>query len=170
MGELDESPTRLDASAPVASTEAESAAIAIVGMAGRFPGAPDIDVFWRKLCAGEECLTRFTAAELLEAGIPRALVEDPSYVPVNGTLSDIEQFDASFFAMNPREASITDPQHRIFLELAWHALEHSGRDAACLHVLENLAIEVRDNETVDDDRLFVDGRHTSSPLRRPRQI
>jgi acyl transferase domain-containing protein len=128
MGEIEGSPMRCDVSAPIAAVEAS--AIAIVGMAGRFPGAPDVDAFWRKLCAGEECLTRFTAAELLDAGIPRSLVEDPSYVPVNGILSDIEQFDAGFFAMNPREASITDPQHRIFLELAWHALEHSGHDAA----------------------------------------
>ena len=130
MGEIDESPMRWDAPAPAAAMEAGSPAIAIVGMAGRFPGAPDVATFWRKLCAGEDCLTRFTAAELLEAGVPRALVDDPNYVPVNGTLLDIEQFDAGFFGMNPREASITDPQHRIFLELAWHALEHSGHDAA----------------------------------------
>jgi acyl transferase domain-containing protein len=128
VDEIEVSPVRWDASAT--AMDAGSPAIAIVGMAGRFTGAPDVDTLWRKLCAGEECLTRFTAAELLAVGIPRALVEDRSYVPVNGTLSDIEQFDAGFFAMNPREASITDPQHRIFLELAWHAIEHSGHDAA----------------------------------------
>jgi len=130
MGEIDCSPLRWDALGPAAANEPGSSAIAIVGMAGRFPGAADVDTFWRNLCAGENCLTRFTAAELLEAGIPRTLVEDPGYVPVNGMLADIEHFDAAFFGMNPREASITDPQHRIFLELAWHALEHSGHDAA----------------------------------------
>src|SRR5215207_3298125 len=96
-----------DAPGPAATVDSELAAVAIIGTAGRFPGAADIDAFWRKLCAGEECLTRFSAAELREAGVPRALLDDRNYVPVNGMLADIERFDAAFFEMNPREASIT---------------------------------------------------------------
>jgi acyl transferase domain-containing protein/NAD(P)-dependent dehydrogenase (short-subunit alcohol dehydrogenase family)/acyl carrier protein/2-polyprenyl-3-methyl-5-hydroxy-6-metoxy-1,4-benzoquinol methylase len=104
--------------------------IAMVGMAGRFPQAADINEFWNHLCAGRECLSRFSAAELRAAGVSPALLDDPHYVPVNGLLADIEWFDAEFFGMTPREASITDPQQRLFLELAWHALEHSGYDPA----------------------------------------
>jgi acyl transferase domain-containing protein len=115
---------------PLLETEAESASIAIVGMAGCFPGAPDVVTFWQKLCAGEECLVRFSAAELLRGGIPPTSVADSLYVPTNGLLAGVELFDAGFFGMSPREASITDPQHRIFLELAWHAFENSGHDPA----------------------------------------
>ncbi len=115
--------------APAASV-AMATDVAIIGLAGRFPGAPDVETLWRKLCAGEEGLTRFTAAELRRAGLAAATTADDRYVPVNGVLADIELFDAGFFGMSPREASITDPQHRIFLELAWHALERSGYDPA----------------------------------------
>src|SRR6266851_1046159 len=110
--------------------EEEPLGIAVIGMAGRFPQAADIDTFWQQLCAGQECISRFSPAELRLAGVPQALQNDRRYVPVNGPLTDIDLFDASFFGMNPREASITDPQHRIFLELAWQALEHSGHDPA----------------------------------------
>jgi amino acid adenylation domain-containing protein/non-ribosomal peptide synthase protein (TIGR01720 family) len=104
--------------------------IAVIGMAGRFPQASSIGEFWWNLCAGRECLSRFTAAELRAAGIPQSLLDDDRYVPVNGVLTDVELFDAAFFGMRPREASITDPQHRVFLELAWDALEHAGYDPA----------------------------------------
>jgi acyl transferase domain-containing protein len=102
--------------------------VAVVGMAGRFPQASGIAEFWDNLCAGRECLKRFTAAELRAAGVPQALCADERYVPVNGVLADVELFDAAFFGMTPRDASITDPQQRIFLELAWDALEHAGYD------------------------------------------
>jgi len=108
----------------------ELPAIAIVGMAGRFPQAGDVDEFWSHLCAGQECLSRFSAAELRIAGVAQTTLNDSRYVPVNGVLRDIELFDAGFFGMTPREASITDPQHRVFLELAWDALEHCGHDPA----------------------------------------
>src|SRR6266849_516618 len=104
--------------------------IAVIGMAGRFPRAADVDSFWALLCAGREGLSRVSAAELRAAGVSQAFLSDPCYVPVNGVLADIERFDASFFNMNPLEASLTDPQHRLFLELAWQALEHSGHDPA----------------------------------------
>src|SRR4029453_15972654 len=101
----------------MASAEPDSERIAIVGIAGRFPGAPTVSVFWERLCRGEECLTRFTATDLCATGIPESLLNDPRYVRVNGVMADVDRFDADFFGLNPREASITDPQHRVFLEL-----------------------------------------------------
>ena len=104
--------------------------VAVIGMAGRFPQAAGIAEFWQNLCSARECLSRFTAAELRAAGVPEHLIADQRYVPVNGVLADVELFDASFFGITPRDASITDPQHRIFLELAWDALEHAGCNPA----------------------------------------
>ncbi len=103
-------------------------AIAIVGLAGRFPGAPDINRFWDNLRNGQECLTFFTDDELQSAGVDPAVFNRPNYVRSKGLLDDIEQFDAAFFGFNPREAEIIDPQHRVFLECAWTALEHAGYD------------------------------------------
>ena len=103
--------------------------IAIVGMAGRFPGARNIDEFWRNLRDGVEAISFFTEEELRSAGVDSALLSDPSYVRANATLEDTELFDASFFGINHREAEIMDPQHRIFLECAWEALENAGYNA-----------------------------------------
>ena len=102
--------------------------VAVIGMACRFPGARDLREFWQLLCRGMETLSHFSSEELWAAGVPASLFKDPRYVPVNGLLEDVKSFDAPFFGMSPREASITDPQHRVFLELAWHALEHAGYD------------------------------------------
>ncbi|MBD2494905.1 type I polyketide synthase [Nostoc sp. FACHB-280] len=103
--------------------------VAIIGMAGRFPGAIDIECFWQNLQAGVESLSLFTDDELIAAGIPAALVNDSNYVKVGGILDNIDLFDAAFFDLNPKEAAITDPQHRLFLECAWSALENAGYDA-----------------------------------------
>ncbi len=97
--------------------------IAIVGMAGRFPGASDIDEFWANLCAGVESIRPFTEAELSAAG---ADTSDPSFVNAGAVMDDIDGFDAAFFGMSRREAELTDPQHRVFLECAWTAIEHAG--------------------------------------------
>ena len=102
--------------------------IAVVGLAGRFPGSPDIDRFWDNLRNGQECLTFFTDDELRSAGVDPAVFNRPNYVRSKGVLDGIEQFDAAFFGFNPREAEIIDPQHRVFLECAWTALEHAGYD------------------------------------------
>jgi len=104
--------------------------IAVIGMAGRFPGAADIETYWRNLCDGRECLTRFSDAELLAAGVPAARLAEPGYVKVGGVLDGIEDFDAAFFGYSPREAASIDPQQRLFLETAWTALEHAGYDAS----------------------------------------
>lgn len=101
-------------------------AVAIIGMACRFPGAPDVDAFWRNLRAGVESITFFSDAELLAAGVDPALLRDPRYVRAGAVLTDIEHFDAAFFGFTPRDAQLLDPQQRLFLECAWEALEHAG--------------------------------------------
>ncbi|MEG4499157.1 beta-ketoacyl synthase N-terminal-like domain-containing protein [Microcoleus sp. F10-C6] len=100
--------------------------IAIIGMAGRFPGAKNVDEFWENLRDGVESISFFSERELESFGIDESVVRDPRYVKARAVLEDIELFDASFFGFNPREAEITDPQHRFFLESAWQALESSG--------------------------------------------
>ena len=101
--------------------------IAIVGLAVRFPGAPDAGRFWENLCAGVESITFFDREELRAAGTDPALLDHPHFVRAAGRLEGVELFDAGFFQYNAREASVIDPQQRIFLECAWEALE----DAAC---------------------------------------
>ena len=103
-----------------------SATIAIVGMAGRFPGAPTIADFWRNLRDGIESVRPLSDAELLSAGATPEELADPDYVKSASRLDDVPMFDASFFGLSPRDASIMDPQHRHFLECAWQALEDAG--------------------------------------------
>jgi acyl transferase domain-containing protein len=100
--------------------------IAVIGMAGRFPGAEDVAAFWRSLCAGEELITFFSREELVAAGVAPELAHDPAYVPARPVLADIAGFDAAFFGLSPRMAALTDPQQRLFLEVCWEALEQAG--------------------------------------------
>jgi acyl transferase domain-containing protein len=109
---------------------ASEPAIAIIGMAGRFPGAGDVDALWDNLCASVESISFYSEQELRDAGIDPALLQHPNYVRAGGALADVEQFDAPFFGYTPREAEILDPQHRIFLECAWEALERAGCNPA----------------------------------------
>jgi acyl transferase domain-containing protein len=102
--------------------------IAIIGMSLRFPGARDAEGFWRNLRDGVESITFFGDEELLAAGIDPALLRRSNFVKAYGALDGIEFFDAAFFGYTPREATIMDPQHRLFLECAWEALEHAGYD------------------------------------------
>ncbi|MEW5928486.1 MAG: amino acid adenylation domain-containing protein [Gemmatimonadota bacterium] len=103
----------------------------MIGMAGRFPGARDLDEFWRNLRAGVRSVRRFSDEELRASGVPRRDRESPDYVPAGGDLEGVELFDPSFFDVTPREALVMNPQKRVFLEVAWEALEragyHSGR-------------------------------------------
>lgn len=101
-------------------------AVAIVGMACRLPGAPDVATFWDNLCAGRESITHFSEDELLKLGVPASLLADPHYVKAGAVLPDVDAFDADFFGFSPREAALTDPQHRVFMECAWEALEDAG--------------------------------------------
>nr|QEO74534.1 Beta-ketoacyl synthase [uncultured bacterium] len=104
--------------------------IAVIGMAGRFPKARNIREFWRNLRDGVEGISFFSDEELLAAGIKPSTLANPNYVKARMMLDDVEMFDASFFGFTPREAETTDPQHRLFLECAWEALEDAGYDPA----------------------------------------
>ena len=101
----------------------ENLDIAVVGMAARFPGAPNIDTFWKNLVSGTESITFFKDADL---DVNDQLSKDPNYVKAAPVLDDVDKFDASFFGYAPREAQMMDPQHRILLECATSALEHAG--------------------------------------------
>ncbi|WP_084143620.1 hybrid non-ribosomal peptide synthetase/type I polyketide synthase [Methylocapsa acidiphila] len=112
-----------------AQSSLASTGVAIVGMAGRFPGAADVEALWRNLRDGVESISRFTDAEL-EDSFDRSIRDDPNFVRARAILDGVELFDAGFFGMRPREAALTDPQHRLFLECAWQALEDAGYDPA----------------------------------------
>ncbi|CDZ78479.1 Polyketide synthase PksJ [Legionella massiliensis] len=100
--------------------------IALIGMACKLPGANNPNEFWQTILNKQENIHFFNEGELLDAGIPPELINHPDYVPARGVLKNIDQFDASFFGYTPLEAALMDPQHRIFLEQAWIALEDSG--------------------------------------------
>lgn len=100
--------------------------IAIIGMSGRFPGAKNLDEFWQNLRDGVESISFFSEQELIDAGIDPVMVRHPNYVKAGAVLEDVDLFDASFFGLSNREASVLDPQHRLFMECAWEALESAG--------------------------------------------
>jgi len=104
--------------------------IAIVGMSGRFPGARNLEEFWENLRNGVESVRTFTDDELRAAGVSTEELTQPEYVKAGVVLQDLDMFDAAFFGFSPRDAAIMDPQHRLFLECAWEALENAGRTAA----------------------------------------
>lgn len=101
-------------------------AIAVIGMSCRFPGADDSQEFWQLIINQQEAIRFFSEEELISAGVPKKLIENPDYVPARGIMNHIDKFDASFFGYSPYEASMTDPQHRVFLEQSWMALEDAG--------------------------------------------
>jgi len=102
--------------------------IAVIGMAGIFPGARDLMEFWENLKNGIETVHFFNDEELLEDGLDAAALEDPNYIKARGIIAGVEYFDASFFGYTPLEARIMDPQMRIFQQCVWHALEDAGYD------------------------------------------
>jgi amino acid adenylation domain-containing protein len=103
-------------------------AIAVVGLAGRFPGAGSPAELWRNLVGGVESIRFFSDDELLAAGIDPELVANPHYVKAKGILGGVDGFDAGLFGVSARGAELMDPQHRVFLECAWEALEDAGHD------------------------------------------
>jgi acyl transferase domain-containing protein len=109
----------------------DSSSVAVIGMVGRFPGAPDVEAFWRNVEGGVDSISHFSEGELepsrFETPAIRAL---PSYVKARGIVEDATLFDAAFFGLTPLDAAVMDPQHRLFLEGAWSALEHAGYDPA----------------------------------------
>lgn len=112
----------------VQNLETESTDIAIIGLAGRFPGADDVTEFWKNLRNGIETISFFRDDELEGLANNPDLRNHPHYVKAGGVLKGADEFDAEFFGVYPKEADILDPQHRIFLEEAWHALENAGYD------------------------------------------
>lgn len=100
--------------------------VAVIGFAGRFPGARNINEFWANLRDGVESVSFFTKEELLGSGVDPDQLAAPEYVPAKAILEDVELFDAAFFDFSPREAEMLDPQHRVLLECAVEAFEHAG--------------------------------------------
>jgi acyl transferase domain-containing protein len=105
-----------------------SSAIAVIGMAGRFPRAADVDQFWSNLRDGVDGMTWFTDDELREAGIPDSQISDPNYVKGRCALAEVDGFDISFFNYTVKQAQLMEPQIRLFLETSWQALESAGYD------------------------------------------
>jgi acyl transferase domain-containing protein len=99
--------------------------VAIIGMACRFPGAKNLEEFWANLLDGKDTIT-ILRDEDLHPDVPDELRSDPRYVRAAGLIDEPYAMDAEFFDINPMEAKLTDPQQRILLETAWHALEHAG--------------------------------------------
>jgi amino acid adenylation domain-containing protein len=104
----------------------EQSEIAIIGMAGRFPGANTIDEFWENIQGGINSIFELSDEELKAAGVATSLISDPNYVKAAAYLPDVAGFDAAFFGYSAKEAELTDPQQRIYLECAWEALENAG--------------------------------------------
>ena len=110
-------------------SESPTESIAIIGLAGRFPGAKNLAEFWRNLHNGVESVSFFQDEELqsslLDGPPPK---DNPNFVKARAVLEEADWFDAAFFNVNPKEAEIMDPQHRVFLENAWEALENAGHN------------------------------------------
>lgn len=103
-------------------------AVAVVGMAGRFPQADSIAQFWDLLRNGREGICRFKPDELIDSGVTPSIVQRPEYVPAKGYLAGAEDFESELFAIGPRDAQVIDPQQRLLLECSWQAMEDAGYD------------------------------------------
>jgi len=144
--------------------------VAVVGIAGRFPGASNIAEFWNNLRDGKCSATLFSDDELIKAGVDSSLLNNPNYVKAGYVLKDTDSFDASFFGYTPREAECMDPQHRLFLECAWEAFENAGYNAETNagliglyagcginnYILKNLIGNSRILDIVGDYELMID--------------
>ncbi|CAG9193837.1 Malonyl CoA-acyl carrier protein transacylase [Paraburkholderia caribensis] len=111
--------------------DVQDGAIAVVGMSGRFPGARNVREFWANVLAGRDCITHFDVAEL-EDSFDDGSRREERYVKARPILQDVDRFDAGFFGVLAREAALTDPQQRLFLEIAWEAFEDAGYDPATI--------------------------------------
>lgn len=112
-----------------AASSWDSDSIAIVGMACRLPGAPNLETFWSNLQAGVDSIAHFSDEEWRAEGVAEELLADPNFVKARGLCAEATSLDAAFFGISPREATLTDPQQRLFLETCWTALEHAGQGA-----------------------------------------
>jgi len=122
---LGETKTAIKTDKSTAETH-RSTDIAIVGMAGRFPGAPNVETFWKNLLAGRETISHFTEEELDYSNDPKT--GDDTYVRSRGIVEGSDLFDAKHFGIPPRDAEVLDPQHRLLLECAQETLENAGHD------------------------------------------
>ncbi|MEE8586251.1 MAG: beta-ketoacyl synthase N-terminal-like domain-containing protein, partial [Acidobacteriota bacterium] len=158
--------------------EARQGSIAVIGMAGRFPGAENVEQLWENLCQGVESIRFFSDQELKEAGVPPELLEHPDYVKARPLLEGADLFDAAFFGISPREARITDPQQRVFLELCYQALEDAGQDpmgcqgpvgvyagSSISSYLRNLYANPEFMRSVGDFQALIGNEKDSLPLR-----
>jgi surfactin family lipopeptide synthetase A len=109
-------------------TDALADAVALIGAACRFPGADHLGEFWNNLRKGTASIRRLSDQDVLKAGLPPEQLSDPRLVKASAVIDGIEWFDAPFFGITPAEAEVLDPQHRIFLETCWAALEDAGCD------------------------------------------
>jgi len=116
------------ASVAAVSTNFSDESVAIIGLSCRVPGASNAEHYWENLREGRETISHFSDEELRAAGVSAELLAEPNYIKARGILEEIEMFDAPFFGFTPKEAEIMDPQHRLFLECAWEALEAAGYD------------------------------------------
>ncbi|HEX8539764.1 MAG TPA: beta-ketoacyl synthase N-terminal-like domain-containing protein, partial [Cystobacter sp.] len=119
-------PVRIASEPPRESSRPRQQPIAIVGMSGRFPGARNLEEYWRNLSEGVESISFFSEQEARRSVLEPALLDDPNYVRAGAILEDIEFFDAEHFGIMPKQARLMDPQHRVFLECVWEALEDAG--------------------------------------------
>ena len=103
----------------------ESRDVAVIAMAGRFPGADSVEELWENLKLGKEGIHLFPDGDL-DISIPPALSTNPNYVKARGVIKDADKFDPAFFNLNLRTAELMDPQQRIFLEICWEAMEKAG--------------------------------------------
>jgi acyl transferase domain-containing protein/acyl carrier protein/SAM-dependent methyltransferase len=113
-------------SSPLADAYGESQPIAVIGAACRFPGSDTIEGFWRNIADGIDLVTEVNADMLRQAGLSPALLQRKDFVPVASIVENADRFDAAFFGYSPQEAASIDPQQRIFLTLAWEALDSAG--------------------------------------------
>lgn len=131
LGDVGDSPWEAEATgstqAAEATTRGPGGPIAVVGMACRFPGAPDVDTFWDNLTGGVRAIRELTTEELLESGVPADLLADPSYRRVGALVEGAGDFEPGFWGVSRKEALLMDPQQRLFLECCWQALEHAGQ-------------------------------------------
>ncbi|QJW98083.1 non-ribosomal peptide synthetase/type I polyketide synthase [Frigoriglobus tundricola] len=141
--------------------------VAIIGMAGRWPGAATPDQLWRNVRAGAENISRLTADELEVAGAA-ALAARPDYVRARSVLDGADLFDAGFFGILPKEAELLDPQHRVFLECCWHALEDAGYDPGtypgAIGVVAGCTFNTYFLRNLCADRAFIEGFTDTYPL------
>jgi acyl transferase domain-containing protein/acyl carrier protein len=127
--------------------------VAIVGMAGRFPGARNIDEFWKNLLDGVESISFFDDNELRANGVSDRQLRNPNYVRAAPIIEDIDLFDAGFFGMSTREAQVLDPQFRVFLEVCSTALQHAGIDPERSGRRIGVYAGSRDNDYLEDNVL-----------------